>query len=291
MELVIRNRRLIESDLTTIRCLIQAEGSQGRTHLSRRLCRLWEWRQSNGAYREIACRDLLRQLENRNLIALPAALGAARRAGYKNRVQNPKITTNPIDLPLDQIKPEIRIVVVETPPQRHMLRDLLGAYHYLGYRQPTGPSLGYLAFWKDRPLACARFGPAAWKVAARDHFIGWSSEQRRRGLEHLVNNDRFLILPWVRAPHLASFVLGGIGSRLGRDWRKVYRQSIVLAETFVQAQRFEGHSYRAANWLCVGQSQGRGRQDRNHLGGEPVKSVWCYPLQRDFRSRLTEEVP
>lgn len=291
MELVIRNRRLIESDLTTIRCLIQAEGTQGRTHLSRRLCRLWEWRQPNGAYREIACRDLLRQLESRNIIQLPAALHGARRPGYKNSVQNPNILTDRIDLPLDQIKPGIGIVMVERAPQRHMLRNLLGAYHYLGYRQPTGPSLSYLAFWNERPLACARFGPSAWKVAARDHFIGWTSEQRRRGLKRLVNNDRFLILPWVRVPHLASFVLGRMGRRLAQDWQKVYRQSIVLAETFVDSERFEGTCYRAAHWLCVGQSQGRGRNDRNHQGGEPIKSVWCYPLQRDFRRRLTEEVP
>lgn len=291
MELVIRNRRLIESDLATIRGLIQTEGSQGRTHLSRRLCRLWEWRQPNGAYREIACRDLLRQLENRNVIQLPAALHAARRPGYKNRVQNPNLLTDPMELPLDQIKPGIRIVRAETGPQRHLLRDLLGAYHYLGYRQPTGPSLGYLAFWNDRPLACARFGPSAWKVAARDHFIGWTSEQRRLGLKSLVNNDRFLILPWVKVPHLASFLLGRICRRLAQDWWRVYQESIVLAETFVDAERFEGTSYRAANWLCLGPSRGRGRNDRGHQGGEPVKSVWVYPLARDFRGPLTEEVP
>ena len=291
MELVIRNRKLTERDLTTIRCLIQAEGSRGRTHLSRHLCRLWDWRQPNGAYREIACRDLLRPLEKRNLIELPAALHAARQPGSTNRVQDLDLLTDPIDLPLVRIKPEIRIVPVETVPQRHLLRDLLGAGHYLGYRQPTGPSLGYVAFWQDRPLACARFGPAAWKVAARDRFIGWTSEQRILGLSRLVNNDRFLILPWVRVPHLASHLLGRMGRRLAQDWQQVYRQSIVLAETFVEAGRFEGTSYRAANWLCVGQSQGRGCQDRHHQGGEPIKSVWCYPLKRDFRRPLLKEVP
>jgi len=291
MELVIRNRRLIESDLTTIKCLIEAEGSQGRTHLSRCLCRLWEWRQSNGAYREIACRDLLRQLEKRNLIELPAALHAARRPGYRNRVQNPNIRTDPIEVSLDEIKSEIGFVPVETVFQRRFLRDLLGAYHYLGYRQPTGPSLGYLAFWKDRPLACARFGPSAWKVAARDQFIGWTSEQRRLGLKRLVNNDRFLILPWVKVPHLASFLLGRICRGLARDWQRVYRESIVLAETFIDSERFEGTSYRAANWLCLGQSQGRGRNDRNHQGGELIKSVWVYPLKRDFYRPLLEATP
>jgi hypothetical protein len=188
MELVIRNRRLSESDLATIRGLIQSEGSRGRTHLSRRLCRLWEWHQSNGAYREIACRDLLRQLESRNLIQLPAALQAARRPGYQNPVQTPDILRDPMDRPLDQLKPGrpgLRIVVVETTPRRRLLRDLLGAYHYLGYRQRTGASLGYLAFWMDRPLACARFGPSAWKVAARDQFIGWTPGTTAPGLEAL----------------------------------------------------------------------------------------------------------
>ena len=180
--------------------------------------------------------------------------------------------------------------MVATVFQRHLLRDLLGTFHYLGYRQPTGSALGYLVFWQDRPLACARFGPAAWKVAARDHFIGWTAEQRRRGLPRLVNNDRFLILPWVRVPHLASHLLGRMGRRLALDWQQVYRQSIVLAETFVDTERFAGTCYRAANWLCVGPSQGRGRNDRNHQGGAPIKSVWCYPLQRDFRRPLTEEV-
>ena len=288
MELVIRNRRLLESDLTTIRCLIEAEGLQGRSHLSRRLCRIWEWRQPNGAYREIACRDLLRQLARREVIELPPALQAARRAGYKNKVQPPNIPVDPMEASLARIKPEIRIVVVASVSERHLLRDLLAAHHYLGYRQPAGASMGYVVYWQDRPVACARFGPAAWKVAARDYFIGWTSGQRGLGLKRLVNNDRFLILPWVQAPGLASFLLGKVCLRLAGDWWKVYQESIVLAETFVDAQRFKGTCYRAANWLCVGQSQGRGRNDRAHKADQPFKSVWCYPLQKDFRRQLQE---
>ena len=286
MELVIRNRRLLESDLATIRGLIQTEGAQGRTHLSRCLCRLWEWRQSNGAFREIACRDLLRQLERRHLIALPAPLHAARRPGYKNRIQAPNLLTEPITLSLDRIESALRLVPVAAEAQRHLLRDLLGAYHYLGYRQPTGPSLGYLVYWQDRPLGCARFGPAAWKVAARDDFIGWTPEQRRRGLKGMVNNDRFLILPWVKIPNLASYILGRMGRRLASDWQRVYLETIVLAETFVDTERFAGTCYRAANWRCLGSSRGRGRNDRTHQLGEPIKSVWVYPLQRDFSRRL-----
>lgn len=288
MELVIRNRRLDGSDLSTIRALIQAEGGQGRSHLSRRLCRLWQWRQANGAYREIACRDLLRQLEQRHLIELPAPLHAARRPGYVNRVEPPDIPTDRIDLPLDRIKAQIRIVSVETPAQRRLLRDLLGAHHYLGYRQPTGASLGYLVYWQSRPVACVRFGPAAWKVAVRDRFLEWSAEQRTAGLRRVVNNDRYLIVPWVKVPHLASFVLGRVGRRLARDWQALHHESIVLAETFVDTQRFEGVCYRAANWRCLGQSLGRGRNDRNHEGAQPIKSVWVYPLARDYARQLRE---
>ena len=291
MELDIRNRRLTESDLITIRSLIQAEGSLGRSHLSRRLCRLWDWRQPNGAYREIACRDLLRQLEERGLIELPPLLHPARRVGYKNRSQAPLVCRHPIEVPVAEIRAQIRVVAVESRDQRHLLRDLLATYHYLGYRQPAGPSIGYLVFWQDHPLACVRFGPAAWKVAARDTFIHWTPEQRRRGLSQLVNNDRFLILPWVKVPHLASFLLGKICKRLAGDWWRVYRQSIVLAETFVDCQRFEGTCYRAANWIHLGQSLGRGRNDRENRGGQSVKSVWVYPLERDFLRPLLEAAP
>jgi hypothetical protein len=291
MELVIRNRRLIEIDLTTIQGLIKGEGSLGRSHLSRRLCRLWDWRQANGAYREIACRDLLRQLEGRSLIQLPRALHAARRAGYKNKVQAPKVATDPIHVSLEQMGPALQVVVVESAAQRQLLRDLLGAYHYLGCRQPAGPSLGYVAFWQERPVACVRFGPAAWKVAVRDQFIDWTPEQRRLGLRGLVNNDRFLILPWVRVPHLASFLLGKICQGLAQDWWNVYRESIVLAETFVDSGRFDGACYRASHWLCLGQSRGRGRHDREHRGRESFKSVWIYSLQRDFRRQLRELTP
>lgn len=291
MELVIRNRKLSESDLATIRNVIAAEGSHGRSHLSRRLCRLWDWRQANGVYREIACRDLLRQLEARRLIELPQALGPARRTGYQNRVQAPALATDPIQDSLAAMIPSLRVGVVRSLAQRQLLRDLLGAYHYLGYRQPAGPSMGYVAFWHERPVACARFGPAAWKVAVRDQFLGWSPEQRRRQLPRVVNNDRFLILPWVGVPHLASFVLGKLCQRLAQDWWTRYRQRIVLAETFVDCGRFAGVCYRAANWLCLGQSRGRGRNDREHRSPASLKSVWVCPLQRDFRRHLQELLP
>jgi hypothetical protein len=289
MELVIRNRRLTEDDLTTIRGLIQAEGSRGRSHLSRRLCRLWNWRQANGAFREIACRDLLRQLERRGLIELPALKRGVRPVGHRNRVQAPLIATDPIQEPLGSIRPALRVQRVESAHQRQLLKDLLGTYHYLGFRQPTGASMGYLVYWGERPVACARFGPAAWKVTARDRFIGWEARERTSGLRHLVNNDRFLIMPWVRVDHLASHLLGRICKGLAADWQAVYRESIVLAETFVDSERFAGTCYRASNWQWLGQSQGRGRNDREHRAEHTIKHVWVYGLRRDWRRQLRGE--
>jgi len=286
VELTVRNRKLSESDLNTIRSLIQSEGQRGRSHLSRRLCRIWQWRQANGAYREIACRDLLRQLDRRGLIKLPRPLKAARKAGYRNEVQAPLIATDRIEAALKEIRGALRVELVESPSQRQLLKDLLGTYHYLGFRQPTGASIGYLVFMGQRPVACARFGPAAWKVTDRDRFIGWDARHRTEGLRHVVNNDRWLILPFVRVEHLASHLLGRICSRLAADWRIQYQESIAWAETFVDTSRFAGTCYRSSNWRCVGQSRGRGRNDREFRSPESIKAIWVYPLRRDWREQL-----
>lgn len=286
MELVLRNRRITREDLESIRSLIEAEGARGRTHLSARLCRLWDWRQPNGAFREIACRDLLRQLDRRGLIQLPPPRTVSRRPGYAARVRAPRVSTERIEGPLASRRAGIRVELVQSRKSLHLVRDLLGAYHYLGYRQPTGASLNYLLWWEDRPLACARFGPAAWKVGVRERFLGWKDGQRRTQLGCLVNNDRFLILPWVRLAHLASFFLGQLTRRLARDWREVHCRSILLAETFVDTARFEGTCYRAANWRCLGHTEGRGRNDRRHQHRESIKSLWIHPLTRHWRQEL-----
>ena len=288
MELSIRNRRITPANLKTIRELIDLEGSRGRTHLSRRLCRLWDWRQPNGAFREIACRELLRRLEHKNLVQLPARLHAARRPGYQNCVRPPLLETAAVVEPLQRLVAALTVTRVDELAQRQLFKELIATYHYLGYRQPSGPCLSYLVFWQDRPVACARFGPAAWNVEARERFIGWSSTQRQRHRHRLVNNDRFLILPWVCVGSLASFILSRLCHRLPADWQAVYQTHLVLAETFVQADRFAGTCYAAAHWQCVGQTLGRGRKDRAHQHGQALKSIWLFPLQRNFRHWLTQ---
>jgi hypothetical protein len=276
--------------LALIRQLIEAEGTRGRSHLSNRLCELWNWRQANGRYRQIACRDLLRRLETKGLIQLPPPLCAARRAGYRNATRLPELwDTVALDGPLTEFRPQLKLELVREAAQARVFAGLIGAYHYLGYQQATGAQLKYLVWYADRPIACLSYGPAAWKVAPRDRYIGWSAQARQAHLDWVVNNERFLIAPEVTIRHLASYVLGATLRRLRADWQAVYGHDLALAETFIEADRFGGSCYAAANWVCVGQTQGRGRNDRTFAQALSVKTVWVYPLRADFRSVLSQE--
>jgi len=289
-ELIIRRRVIQAADLELIRQLIVTEGAQGRSHLSNRLCELWDWRQANGRYRQIACRDLLRRLEAKGLIRLPPPQRAARRAGYRNETPLPDLwDTLPVAGPLAQLLPRIEVRLVQDAAQARTYSGLIGAYHYLGYQQATGAQLKYLVCWADRPIACLSFGPAAWKLASRDHYVGWSAQARQERLSWIVNNERFLILPGVRIAHLASHVLVATLRRLRADWQRVYGHDLALAETFIEQDRFRGTCYAAANWVCIGQTCGRGRNDRACARAVPVKTVWVYALREDFRAVLSQE--
>jgi hypothetical protein len=277
-------------DLDLIRQLIVAEGAKGRSHLSNRLCELWDWRQPNGRYRQIACRDLLRRLEGKGLIQLPPPLSAARRAGYRNTTRLPELwETVPLVGSLAQFRSQLTLQLVREPAHAQVFAGLIGAYHYLGYQQATGAQLKYLAWHAERPIACLSFGPAAWKVASRDQYIGWSAQTRQARLDWIVNNDRFLIVPGVQIRYLASHLLAASLRRLRADWQRVYGHDLVLAETFIEADRFRGSCYAAANWVCLGQTKGRGRNDRTFARALPVKTVWVHPLQADFRALLCQE--
>lgn len=286
-DLVIRRRVIGPEDLRLIRELIEREGDRGRSHLSNRLCEIWAWRQANGHFRQIACRDLLRRLEARGLIELPPRLRAARGAGYRNRVPSPAgLNCAPLLGKLSEFRDELSLQLVQDSQPLALYRGLVGTYHYLGYQQATGAQLKYIAYLADRPVACLSFGPAAWKIGPRDQFIGWSSPARRQNLPAVVNQDRFVILPWVQIPCLASFLLSCAVRRLRQDWRSVYGHDLALAETFVERERFAGTAYAAANWTCVGQTLGRGRNDRTHAHRVPIKTIWLCPLRPDFRAVL-----
>ena len=287
-KLILRGRPVTSQDLDLIRPLVHQYWERGRTFISKELCRIWNWHQPNGALKDMACRELLRRLEQTGLIHLPLQKNAIDR---RQRKLCPKVLaheTHPLTGRLKEFLP-VDLKMVRGSPKEALHNSLIHQYHYLGYRQIVGPSLKYIAYIKNRPIACLSWGAAAWKVACRDQFIGWSPCARSKNLFSIVNNTRFLILPWVRIPHLASHLLSQNIKVLASDWYHWYHYSPVLLETFVDRERFSGTSYKAANWLGVGKTQGRGKNDRHHQKNLPVKEVFLYPLKKQFREILTHD--
>ena len=284
--LTILKREIGSKELLLIRGLIESAGHRGRTYISKELCRIWDWRLPNGQLRDIACRDLLRRLERKGLIQLPPALRAARRPGYKNKTSLPKgFVATPLSQSLRDFS-SIEIEMVRGSKQESFYNALIAAYHYLGYHQGTGEQLKYIIRGDGQVLACIGFGGAAFKSAARDRHIGWDKIARERHLVNVVNNNRYLILPWIRVPHLASHILGRISRRIRVDWRDYYKRDIVLLETFVEQDRFKGTCYKAANWRHIGQTTGRGRNDRYNKNSVPIKDIYIYPVDRHYKELL-----
>ena len=286
--LLIQGRRLAPEDLDGIRGLISAHPSWGRFRLSVHIAEQWQWRNGSGRLKDMAARTLLLKLQRRGLIELPArrAGGGSRPASAPNTEELALGSEPAIEVPLGELQP-VELARVDGRPQRRLLAGLLGRFHYLGYRRPVGENVQYLARDRSgRPLACLVFGAAAWKCAARDRYIGWDGARRQAHLHLVANNMRLLVLPWVGVQSLASHLLGLAARRLSADWREKYGHGICLLESFVEGERFEGRCYRAANWIEVGQTQGRGRNDRERVGLAPCKKVYLYPLARHFRRVL-----
>jgi hypothetical protein len=288
-ELTLQGRQLKADDLSTIRNLIATHPCWHRTRISQELCRRWHWVNDKGRLKDIAARSLLRKLDSMGLIELPAPVRSANNE-FRNQPVVPELPAQeraPIECRLSDLQP-IQIHRVESPEDNRLFRGFLQQHHYLGYTGPVGENLQYLIHdHHDRLLGCMLYGAAAWRVADRDRFIGWDEAARKRGLSRIANNMRFLILPWVRVPHLASHLLAATRRRLSMDWQEKYGHPILLLETFVEQGRFAGTCYLADNWTHVGQTRGR---SRNHNSGDPtvpVKSVWLYPLCRGFRQALT----
>ena len=296
---VIQGRRISADDLALLRHLIATHAVPHRSALSRQIAELWNWRTPSGVLKDIAARSLLRKLDQRGLIRLPPSLSPIR-SGQPRSDPPPEICAvqtplwpepppEPIDVPLSHLQP-LRIQRVDTPEQRRQAFAALRAYHYLGFSRSVGENVGYLIFDSRGRLLCVNwFGAAAWKAADRDRFIGWSPTQREQGLGGIANHTRFLVLPWVRVAHLASHILGLLTRRLQSDWVEKYAHAVVLLETFIEEDRFEGTCYRAANWRVVGRTKGRSRQDRHRRLRVPSKLIALLPLERNWRNRLLGE--
>jgi hypothetical protein len=283
----IQGRPLSPQGLEELRQWVGNNPHWSRWRLSRELATRWDWRNVAGQLKDMAARTLLVKLEQRGLLELPA-----RRQGPTNRMRcgaQPAIIepTEPIVCALADLQALSVEEVSGQPAGRAWLRGALAQFHYLGFGGAVGQNLQYLV--RDglhRPVACAVFGAAAWKCQDRDRFIGWSAEQRQSNLGLIANNSRFLILPWVKVPHLGSWILGQVAGRIARDWRAKYGHQVVLLETFVERERFRGTVYRAANWQPVGVTAGRTRQDRHTSIQVAVKDIYVHPLCRRFREVL-----
>lgn len=287
VEQVIQGRRLRPEDIGLVRHWLYTEPGWNRTRLSRELCRRWDWRNETGRLKDMACRTLLLKLERLGQIRLPPRQRPSANALRNRHLVEVSHDQIPITGDLKILRP-LRIEALgEQHPDLALFRFLLQRYHYLGLRNGAGENLKYLV--RDRqghPLACLLFGAAAWKAKARDLFIGWDAACRQQHLTRLTNNTRFLVLPWVRVPHLASHLLSQVSLQLRTDWMAKYNHSIELLETFVDRDRFRGTCYRAAGWLHVGATTGRGRNDVDNTLRVPVKDIYVRALTNDFRRRL-----
>jgi hypothetical protein len=278
-----RGRGVTASDLGMIRELIAAHPQASRRVLSQRLCEAWQWVQPNGTPRDMVCRGLLLGLHRAGLIELPP-----RRHCPPNplaRRQRPAAVTidrTPLRCALSELG-RLEFVQVRRRAEEPLFNALVQAHHYLGYTQPVGEQLKYLVYAGERPVACFAWGSAARHLGPRDRFIGWSPAQRRANIRLVAYNPRFLILPWVAVPHLASHLLGRMVRMLSADWARVYGHAVHFAETFVDPQRFRGTCYRAANWIALGRTLGRGKNDWTHRANRPLKDVLGYPLTPRFR--------
>ncbi len=281
--MVVQGRELSPRDIQEIVTLIAARPRGTRWTLSRELCERWAWRTLTGQLKDMSCRLMLNKLDERGLITLPPK----GRRPMKGPQQIVEVAGDPIRTRLDELTPLKVMLVTARSPDARLLHQLLSTHHYLGFRTNVGETIGYLIRDRhERVVACAIFGAAAWKTAPRDEFIGWDANLRARRLGGIANNNRYLILPWVEVPHLASHILGLLVRRIRSDWILKYGHPIALLETFVDRSRFRGTCYRAANWQCVGQTQGRSRQDRYSNMSVPIKDIYLYPLTRNFRQEL-----
>ncbi len=288
--MIIQGRHLDESAIELIRGLMAAHPDWHRTRLSRELCALWNWHNAQGRPKDMAARTLLLKLERGGHIRLPARRGPSSNGRRNRHIPAPVPPGEPIRGSLRALRPLRICIVASNSDDARIFNGLLAHEHYLGHRNTVGENLRYLVRDRqERPVACVLFGSVAWKCAARDSFIGWDRTTRERSLQGLTNNTRFLIPAWVQVPHLASHVLGLIACRIRADWQAKYGHPVYALETFVDRSRFKGTCYRAANWLRLGCTQGRTRNDRAHCIQATVKDVYLYPLTKDFREALCND--
>jgi hypothetical protein len=283
-----RGRAVTAEDILFIRAFIAAHPDVSRRRLSALLCEAWQWKQANGAPCDMICRGLLLMLYRAGEIELPAVRQTSLNPFVRReRPLPPLIDKTPLSGSLGQLGP-IELTQVRRTAQEPLFNSLIEHHHYLGYEQPVGEHLKYLVWAQDRPIACLAWSSAPRHLGSRDRYIGWSAEARRRNIRFIAYNTRFLILPWVTVPHLASHLLGRMARLLSQDWERLYGHPIYFLETFVDPERFRGTCYRAANWVMLGRTTGRGKDDHTNRPNRSIKEVLGLSVHRRFRELLQE---
>jgi hypothetical protein len=275
-------RLFTQEELQWIAQLIEDNPQQRRAALSRQVCEQLNWKRPNGSLKDMACRVAMLRMQEDAVITLPATnlrQPRARPSYPPTQASDPKPG---LCAPVHELDP-LRMEIVRTGTrQSHLWNEYVARYHYLGYTPMSGSQMRYNIFAGDQLVALLSFGASAWKLADRERFIGWSEEQRSKNLQLVVNNARFLILPWIQSKGLASKILAMAAKRLPNDWLARYSYRPVMIETFVESPRHKGTCYKAANWGLVGRTAGRGKKSRSSKQVLPAKDIWLYPLRRDF---------
>jgi hypothetical protein len=287
-ELKYRGRVVTAEDILYIRELIAAHPRASRRRLSEKLCEAWQWKQANGSLRDMVCRGLLLMLDRAREIELPAVKFVPHNPFVERARPEPMpVDATPILAPLADLRP-VEIEQVRRTDHERLFNSLMEQHHYLAYEQPVGEHLKFLVWAQGRPIACLAWSSAPRHLGSRDRYIGWSVEARRRNIRFLAYNTRYLILPWVRVPHLASHILGRMASQLSPGWERMYDHPVYFAETFIDPTRFRGTCYRAANWKFLGLTTGRGKNDHTYKPNRPIKEVLGLPLTPRFRELLQQ---
>ena len=266
-----------------IRKLIEENPHDSRRQLSYKLCDAWHWIQPNGARRDMVCRSFLLALERKGSIRLPDKRFTPHNPlAIRHPPRRIEVDQTPVRASLRELLP-LQVDLVRRTPREPLYNSLLAQHHYLGYCHPIGEQIKYLVSWGEKPIACMGWSSAVRHLGCRDTFIGWTAEVRKRNLALIGYQTRFLILPWVEVKNLASYLLALIARRICADWEGLYNHPVYLLETFVDSDKYAGTCYRAANWIPLGITTGRGKNDKTHKPNRSRKAVWCYPVQRNFR--------
>lgn len=280
-----RGRDFDSNHVTFIRKMISDFPQASRRALSLKLCEAWNWKQQNGALCDSLCRSVLVQLDRAGHIELPQARWKSVRPRRHEVIEHVELDTTPLEAKLSELFP-VEIQKVRGGPEESLVKAMLSLHHYLGYVHPVGEQLKYLFLVGEKPIGCMCYSSAARHLGPRDRFIGWPKEARKQNIRFIAYQSRFLILPWVKVPHLASHLLARVSRRLSSDWQSTYCHPVYLTETFVDVSKYRGTCYMAANWKQLGLTTGRGKDDQTNRPNRSLKQVWGYPLVPDFQKRL-----